>query len=101
MLGAGRALDAAGPHPIQGKGKHIMEQHEQAVVFATASCVTEYGGRAIHVVQGEAWAADDPFVKACGDLFGLPPVVRRTGPVPRVERATRAPGEKRGPSNGR
>lgn len=78
----------------------IMEKQE-VVVFATASCVTEYGGRAIHVHQGEVWAADDPFVKARGDLFGSPPVVRRTGPppAPKVERATRAPGEKRGPGS--
>jgi len=75
-----------------------MEQQEQ-VVFATATCVTEYDGRAIHVRAGDVWAADDPFVKARGDLFGPAPVVRRTGPapdVPRVERATRSPGEQRG-----
>jgi hypothetical protein len=79
-----------------------MEQ-QQAVVFATASCVTEFGGRAVHLNAGETWAADDPFVKAHPDMFGPPPQVRRTGPppAPRVERATRAPGEKRGPSSAR
>lgn len=70
------------------------------VTFATASCVTEYGGRAVHVNAGEAWAADDPFVKANPAMFGPPPRLRRTGPAP-VEQATRAPGEKRGATRGR
>lgn len=79
-----------------------MMEHE-AVVFATVSCVTEFDGRSVHVNAGEAWAADDGFVKTHPDMFGPPPRVRRTGPapVPKVERATRAPGEKRGPSSGR
>ncbi len=68
------------------------------VVFATASCVTEFAGRSVHVNAGEAWAADDPFVTANPGMFGPPPSLRRTSaaPVPKVERATRAPGEKRG-----
>jgi len=73
------------------------------VTFATASCMTEFAGAPVHVCAGEAWAADDPFVKANPSMFGPPPKVRRTGPAPaapKVERVTRAPGEKRGP-NGR
>lgn len=71
------------------------------VVFAVASCVTEFGGNAVHVNAGEAWAAEDPFVTANPAMFGPPPRLRRTGPVPapKVERATRAPGEKRGPGS--
>lgn len=78
-----------------------MEQ--EAVVFATRSCATEWAGMPVTVRAGEAWAANDPFVKSKPDLFGPPPKVRRVGPAPapRVERATRAPGEKRGPSSGR
>lgn len=69
---------------------------DNAVVFATVSCVSEFDGRSVHIQAGECWAADDPFVRAHGDMFGPPPRVRRTGPVP-VERATRAPGEVRPP----
>ncbi|HEU4544449.1 MAG TPA: hypothetical protein VFR23_25185 [Jiangellaceae bacterium] len=63
-------------------------------VFATRSCATEFNGRPIRVRKGEPWAADDPFVEAKPDLFTSAPEGRRTGP-PRVERATRAPGEVR------
>jgi len=67
---------------------------QQGAVFARRSCTTEHDGRRVVVRQGEAWAADDPFVQAKPDLFGPPAKVRRTGPPP-VERATRAPGEVR------
>jgi hypothetical protein len=68
----------------------------EGTVFATRSCATEFDGKAVRVVKGQAWAADDPFVLAKPDLFGpAPDRVRRTGP-PRVETATRAPGEVRG-----
>lgn len=73
------------------------------VTFAKASCVTEHGGRAIHLHAGEVWAADDPFVLAQPHFFGPSPAVRRTAPAPAppIEQATRAPGERRGATRGR
>lgn len=68
---------------------------QQGAVFALRSCTAEFNGLPVHVRQGEAWAGDDPFVLAHPDMFGTPQNLRRTGP-PRVERATRAPGEVRG-----
>lgn len=68
------------------------------VVFARYSFVTDFDGRAVHVRQGEAWAAEDPFVAAHPDAFG-PGQLRRTAAV---ETATRAPGEmRRGPGRPR
>lgn len=77
----------------------------QKVTFATSTFVAEHGGRAVHVRAGDPWDADDPFVKANPDSFGDHPQLRRTTPPPpaagpvetptKVERATRAPGEKR------
>ena len=79
----------------------MAEQQEGAgAVFALRSCLAEHGGAPVHVRRGEAWAADDPFVLANPDMFGPPDTLRRTGP-PRVERATRAPGEVRGPGRRR
>ena len=47
----------------------------------------------IRLNTGDAWYADDPFVKAHPGFFGdLPPNVRSTVPV---EQATANPGEKR------
>lgn len=62
--------------------------------FATKSVHVHYDGREVHVKKGEAWNADDPFVKAHGHLFAEAPKVRATEAP--VERATRAPGERRG-----
>lgn len=55
------------------------------------------------------WRADDPFVKAHPDWFGEidESKLQSSGPnvakpqAPKVERATRAPGEKRGPGRPR
>jgi hypothetical protein len=73
-----------------------------AVVFAAQSCsvVNPASGLKIRLVAGEAWAADDPFVRLRSDLFrDLPKVVRSTGPagvvdIP-VESAVAVPGVKR------
>lgn len=63
-------------------------------LFATSTCVVAWNGGRVRLHAGDAWPADDPFVKARGDLFAKdPPIVRRTGAV---EDATARPGEKRG-----
>jgi hypothetical protein len=71
----------------------------EPIVFALSTCSTTdpQTGLIIRVVEGEPWAANDPFVKARSDLFGSQPErIRRTVPaVPVVEQASKAPGEKR------
>lgn len=59
------------------------------VVYANSTLTTEHGGRVVTLKTGEAWAADDPFVKARKDLFtDVSPIApRRT--TPRVETAAR------------
>ncbi len=58
-------------------------------------------GLKIRLVPGEAWAADDPFVKANPDKFSLePPTIRRTVARVIVEQASKAPGEKRATKRG-
>lgn len=70
--------------------------HGGAYVYAKDSGVRLHNGMPLHFTKGEAWAATDPFVAANRDLFqGEPVTVRATE---RVERATRAPGERRGPA---
>lgn len=62
-------------------------------VYANQSGVRPWNGAMMHFTEGETWDASDPFVQAHRDLFGdEPKKVRRT---PRVERATRRPGETR------
>lgn len=64
------------------------------IVYALRTCSARGpAGSTIRVREGEAWAADDPFVALHPDLFAeQPDRVRRTAPV---EQATAAPGEKR------
>lgn len=67
-------------------------------VFAREDCfaTNPQTGLPVKLVGGEAWAADDPFVKDRSDLFvSEPPNVRRTVAAAPVERATKAPGERR------
>jgi len=69
------------------------------ICFAKSSLSTgnPANGTLIFLVEGEVWAADDPFVVARPDLFtDSPPVIRRTAPAPApVETASKAPGERR------
>ena len=73
-----------------------------AVVFAAQSCsvVNPASGLKIRLVAGEAWAANDPFVRLRSDLFRTMPLsLRRTEPegvcdIP-VEAAIAVPGVKR------
>jgi|GEM_PF-1509560 hypothetical protein len=71
----------------------------EPIVFALSTCSTTdpQTGLIIRVVEGEPWAANDPFVKARPDLFGAQPErIRRTIPAaPVIEQASKAPGEKR------
>jgi hypothetical protein len=52
------------------------------------------------ICAGDPWDPDDPVVREHPDLFGPEPpeesIRRTTAPRPPVERATRAPGERRG-----
>lgn len=64
-------------------------------VYANETTITASPtGGVVRIKRGEAWAADDPLVKARPGLFSNePPTVRRTAAP--VEQATAAPGEKR------
>lgn len=66
-------------------------------VFAASTCVVAWTPRPIRLEAGEAWAADDPFVRAHPDKFVTDPgKLRRTvAAQPVVELATKAPGERR------
>lgn len=75
---------------------------DTSYVFAGQSCsvVNPASGLKIRLSVGEAWAADDPFVKARPDLFmSVPFVVRRSEPLriadSPVESAVAVPGVKR------
>lgn len=62
-------------------------------VFATSTCAVRWEGGVVRLHAGDAWPADDRFVKARGDLFAEHPTVIRRTEV--VEQATARPGEKR------
>lgn len=70
------------------------------LVFAASTCTTaDAQGVLVRLTANEPWAANDPLVLARPGLFvATPTVVRRTvaasAPV-KVEKATKAPGEKR------
>jgi hypothetical protein len=69
------------------------------LVFAASTCTTaDAQGVLVRLVANEPWAANDPLVLARPGLFvTVPSVVRRTAPgVVKVEKATKAPGERRG-----
>lgn len=70
--------------------------HGGAYVYATESGARLHNGMPLHFTKGEAWEATDPFVAANRDLFQGEPVNVR-GTTEKVERATRAPGERRTP----
>lgn len=75
------------------------------VVVCTADLTTSTpdGKAPLTLRTGDVWAADDPYVKAHPEYFGDIPEskIRRSAPAvakpPKVERATRAPGERRAP----
>jgi hypothetical protein len=70
------------------------------LVFAASTCTTaDAHGVLVRLTANEPWAANDPLVLARPGLFvAVPPSIRRTvaaPPVIKVEKATKAPGEKR------
>lgn len=73
------------------------------IVFASTAATLAHQGNRYRISPGEPWDADDPLVKRYPSMFvAAPSHVRTSGPgdykpvdeTP-VERATRAPGEKR------
>lgn len=73
-------------------------------VFAKTAGTLAFAGGRYRVSPGEPWDASDPLVKAYPDLFVTEPAAVRSTAVPgdyirtddlQVERATRAPGERR------
>lgn len=67
------------------------------LVYATSTLIAEHGGRPVHTTAGEAWAADDPFVRANPHLFGAASAPRRTTPARAESTARRGPA----PTSGR
>ncbi|MCU1494802.1 MAG: hypothetical protein JWO62_2566 [Acidimicrobiaceae bacterium] len=67
------------------------------IVYATTSCTARgHDGNLWQLHENEPWDSDDPLVRSRPELFSETPVrVMRTA-QPRVESATRAPGETRG-----
>ena len=68
------------------------------LVFAASTCTTaDSQGVLVRLTVNEPWAANDPLVKARPALFvPVPTVIRRTAPdAVKIEKATKAPGEKR------
>lgn len=71
----------------------------EKVVYAKTSATLAHGGLRIPIRAGEPWDAADPLVAAYSDMFADDLAMVRSTSDPRgyseVERATRAPGEKR------
>ncbi len=69
------------------------------LVFAASTCTTaDTEGVLVRLTENEPWAANDPLVLARPILFvSVPTRIRRTAPeIVKIEKATKAPGEKRG-----
>lgn len=66
-------------------------------VYAAATCGTNNSdGLSVNLTEGEAWWADDPFVRERPDLFtDEPSNPKHTVALPVIEQATAAPGERR------
>lgn len=66
-------------------------------VHPNCVAVVRHEGGRVRLNPADTWNADDPFVKARPDLFSSDPldVAHSTGFDPAVERATKAPGERR------
>lgn len=66
-------------------------------VHPNCVAVVRHGGGRVRLNPADTWDAADPFVLARPDLFSTDPlaVAHSIGYEPPVERATRAPGEKR------
>lgn len=65
-------------------------------VFAKSDCVAAWEGGQTFLAEGQVWDEDADLVRARPDLFtDEPPKVLGRPDGPRVESATRAPGERR------
>lgn len=64
-------------------------------VQATISVRNTHTGLITTLIEGEAWWADDPFVRARPEFFGPVPAKIRGDRPAVVEQASKAPGEKR------
>lgn len=64
-----------------------------STVIAAQTCSSRdpETGLVVRLIEGQAWSADDPFVKARPQLFIFPDTAKRST----VESASKAPGEKR------
>lgn len=67
-----------------------------AVVYARGDMTVAWSSGKSVLRKDEAWDAESDLVRERPDLFAEAPG-RAAGAAPRVERATRAPGEQRGP----
>lgn len=68
------------------------------LVYAKTSCVVAWSGGTTVLTEGQVWDARADLVKARPDLFADEPATvhgRVDRGAPRVESATRAPGERR------
>ena len=70
----------------------------QNIVFVISTCTTANPatGLLLRLSEGEAWAANDPFVVARPELFSTEPTrIRRTTAEVVIETATKTPGERK------
>lgn len=73
-----------------------------ALVYATAATSVRWRGGIVRLAEGDAWDADDPFVRSNPGFFAEDPtkVHHSRGAEAPVEQATAAPGEKRSTRRG-
>lgn len=69
-----------------------MTNRTPTVVIAREGFVGEVDGETIHIYQGDLVESDHPIAKKWPTLFSAP---RFRYPLPAIEQATAAPGEKR------
>lgn len=69
-------------------------------VYAKGSMGVGWDGGSVMLVKGKPWDDSHPLVRARPGLFTDAPPDSTVAGAPRVERATRAPGEVRGPKPG-
>lgn len=67
------------------------------LVFANTTAAVRWKGSIVRLAKGDAWSAEDPFVKDRPEFFNdAPPFVHGTGGGEKpLEQTTARPGEKR------
>ena len=63
--------------------------------FATCTTSVRHAGTIVRIQIGDAWHADDPFVRSHPQMFADMPHTVYGRPSRQVEAASAAPGEKR------